>query len=71
MYSGPRVLQVGIYVSDAPFRVSQGIIAGCAFATSLLRMILLPIMGQVITICRPVAGYLVVDDCALSCTGRI
>ncbi|CAK0833914.1 unnamed protein product, partial [Prorocentrum cordatum] len=33
MYSGPRVLQVGIYVSDAPFRVSQGIIAGCAFAT--------------------------------------
>eukprot|EP00959_Pyramimonas_sp_CCMP1952_P324461 6791262-Pyramimonas_sp.AAC.1 len=61
MYSAPRVLQVGLFVSEW-FRVAQGILAGCAYATVLLRLYLTCTLDSVIPLAVNISAYLVVDD---------
>ncbi|CAK0816547.1 unnamed protein product [Prorocentrum cordatum] len=63
-YRGPRVLSLSGVCSDV-VHSSQTILAGCPFATTLLRLFLLSPLGKVCEHFPPAVPFNVVDDIAL------
>ena len=69
-YGGPRRLCLGRWMSEE-FSLGTSIVAGCAFATTLLKVMLLTAMDLLMSSWRTVRAYLVVDDVTLAVYGRL
>ena len=70
LYRGQRVLQVGRVCSELVACI-QAILAGCTFATTLLKCLLLDPLDQVVSKFPSVRIYNVVDDITCGATGRL
>ncbi|CAK0897082.1 unnamed protein product, partial [Prorocentrum cordatum] len=69
LYRGQRVLQVGRVCSELVACI-QAILAGCTFATTLLKCLLLDPLDQVVSKFPSVRIYNVVDDITCGATGK-
>ena len=70
VYGGRRRLCVGRWKTDA-IKVGLSIIAGCGFATSLLRVVLLSPLDALLRCWGSLKLYVAVDDLTLAAHGRL
>eukprot|EP00973_Karenia_brevis_P045392 6287233-Karenia_brevis.AAC.1 len=68
IYGGPRVLSVEGAVTET-FCLSTSIVAGCTFATTLLRVVLIEILDAGCRLYPQIELYVYIDDIDLGVSG--
>eukprot|EP00973_Karenia_brevis_P046875 6504070-Karenia_brevis.AAC.1 len=68
IYAGPRIVSVDGAVTNI-FRLSTSIVAGCTFATTLLRVVLLECLDMGQRLYPAVSFYVYVDDIDIGAYG--